>query len=146
MTAVTMTAGKYWVGDLCYVLGDRWDEVCSKTIRGREVLEGKFALDDGLEFVMLKTAHGDGVYVDQDGLGYGVDSGSIGAVSAEDADIVPESFGGSLGHVAEFDGVWEATSEEGVLSFGHVVIDTDCDDDDDDIALFLYGDEDDEDE
>ena len=37
---MTLLAGEYWVGDLCYVLGDRWDEVCNLIINGREIVNG----------------------------------------------------------------------------------------------------------
>ena len=29
-------AGKYYVGDLCYVMHDEWDEVCGLFFKGRD--------------------------------------------------------------------------------------------------------------
>lgn len=75
-----MPAGEYYVGDLCYVLGDRWDQVCDLIISGNECLEGKFVLPDGTEFCIYNTKYGDGCYEDQYGNTYDVDAGSIGCV------------------------------------------------------------------
>lgn len=78
---MTMKAGLYYIGDLCYVFNDNdWDEVCSLTIKGHECLSGEFEFKDGRRFAMYNTKYGDGLYQDQFGNKYGVDSGSIGCV------------------------------------------------------------------
>ena len=71
-----MKAGTYWIGDLCYVMHDEWDEVCNITISGHSVKDGEFKLADGREFATYCTAYGDGMYSDQDGNVYGVDGRS----------------------------------------------------------------------
>lgn len=125
-------AGKYYVGDLCYVLGDKWDEVCEVTItKDHQCLEGGFQLKDGTVFTMFGTAWGDGEYQDQEGNSYGVDSGTIGCVSIEYLDMdkinakYPQGIDG-LGKVHDFPDRFDCyTDGKGKLTFGHVVIDTD---------------------
>ena len=72
-----MPAGRYWVGDLCYVLHDAWDGAwrCG---------DGVHALADGRRIAMFATTHGDGTYYDDDGNCYGVDSGTLGCILADD--------------------------------------------------------------
>lgn len=82
-----MQAGKYYVGDLCYVMTDtEWDEVCSLTIdyKNNKCLDGEFNLKDGRRFATYGTAWGDGSYEDQYGNEYGVDAGLIGCIRVED--------------------------------------------------------------
>ena len=73
----TMPAGRYWVGDLCYVLQDAWGE----TFR---LGDGVHTLADGRLIAMFATTHGDGTYYDDDGNWYGVDSGTLGCILADD--------------------------------------------------------------
>lgn len=72
-----MPAGRYWVGDLCYVLHDAWDDVC-------QLGEGVHTLTDGRCVAMFATLHGDGIYDDDHGNCYGVDSGTLGCILADD--------------------------------------------------------------
>ncbi len=45
---MTMPAGKYYVGDLCYVMHDVWDEVCDLMFpHDNSGVYGKFKLKDG---------------------------------------------------------------------------------------------------
>ena len=44
---MTMPAGKYYVGDLCYVMTDEeWEEFCGITINGNKCIDGEFQLSD----------------------------------------------------------------------------------------------------
>jgi hypothetical protein len=115
-------AGKYYVGDLCYVLNDRWDEFCSLTISGRHVLDGTFALKDGTTFWTHCTMYGDGSYRDQQGRDYGVDAGLIGVISIEDMDREPFCVSG--GQVIEFKHAFEPYYQNGTFYIGNVVIKT----------------------
>ena len=48
---MSMPAGKYYIGDLCYVMNDaEWDEFCSITIDGHNVIDGEFQMKDGRRF------------------------------------------------------------------------------------------------
>jgi hypothetical protein len=129
-----MQEGEYFVGDLCYVLSDeQWDEVCRLTFpfrRGpnkRKSVNGKFVLKGGVEISLHGTAYGDGVYLDQRGREYGVDSGTIGCVSVKHlgrktkAKIKKQPW---LGHIHEMHYSFASKDESGKLRFGPVVIDT----------------------
>ena len=79
-----MKAGKYYIGDLCYVMHPEWDEFCSLTINGHNVLDGEFNLKDGRRFATFTTKWGDGTYKDEQGRSYGVDAGLIGCIAVDD--------------------------------------------------------------
>jgi hypothetical protein len=117
-----MKAGKYYVGDLCYVLGDRWDEVCDLIIVDHKCLDGEFELKDGTKFAIYGTAYGDGVYPDQNGNEYPVDSGSIGCVLVDQ--ITEGQLDITLGNIFDFKESFTTDSEDGVIMIGDVEIDT----------------------
>lgn len=125
--------GRYYVGDLCYLDID-WDEVCRLTIKDNECLDGVFTLSDGRKFAMYRTAYGDGNYLDQNGSEYFVDSGSIGCIKVPDDMTKVDG-----GNIVVFDTPFTTSSENGVISFGHLNIDTDPEIDED-----YWDDEDDE--
>jgi|LakMenE18May11ns_1017448.scaffolds.fasta_scaffold9376347_2 hypothetical protein len=127
-----MPKGKYYIGDLCYVMADdEWLDICDITIQGTRVLEGEFQLKDGRRFAMYSTAYGDGVYYDEYGHSYSVDSGSIGCILLDDIKYV-DNFDQFLdvGAILEFDenfvtvGGRGESDWEGMIQFGHVVIET----------------------
>jgi hypothetical protein len=129
---MTMPAGKYYIGDLCYVMADEeWSEICDITISGHKVIDGEFQLKDGRKFAMYSTAYGDGVYYDHYGHSYSVDAGSIGCILLDDIKYV-DNFDQFLdvGAILEFDtdfvtGGGQGESDwEGTIQFGHVVIET----------------------
>lgn len=125
-----MPAGKYWVGDLCYVMHDEWDEFCDVTIDGNRCLNGVFTLKDGRKFASFGTAYGDGYYKDNVGRGYGVDAGLIGCILLKDIDQVNSDNDISLGHVVDFPLDFEVTEHGGLIMIGDVSIytgDEDCD-------------------
>jgi hypothetical protein len=127
-----MKAGKYYVGDLCYVLEERWSEVCDLIIDGHKCLDGIFTLKDGTEFAIFSTAHGDGVYSDNTGTRiYPVDSGSIGCVlfSEIDGKTVPIAHG--CGNIIDFDDDFDPYESDGIIEFGNISIMTDYGDEDD---------------
>ena len=127
-----MPAGKYYVGDLCYVMSDdEWEEFCSITIDGNNVRDGEFQLGDGRRFATYCTAFGDGVYHDQYGHSYSVDAGLIGCILIDDIHI--EKYEKSLldlGSIMEFDNSFATSGGrgdegwEGLIQIGHVMIET----------------------
>lgn len=125
---ITMPAGRYYVGDLCYILHNEWDEVCSMVL-GNNHVEGAFTLTDGRQFVMFSTAYGDGVYLGTDGFEYAVDSGTIGCIT------VPEDFMNphpNLAQIKVYTEEFNCKLIGGVMTFGTLAIDTDPEDEDDD--------------
>ena len=141
----TMPAGKYYVGDLCYVMHNEWDEVCSLIIDGHNCKEGVFTLANGTRFAIYNTADGDGVYDDNMGNEYGVDAGSIGCILVSDC---TEEIDERLGHIVDFDTDFEVRSYKGDMYFGHIHIDTAYfeDPDEDEDTADEYNDEQEEDD
>jgi hypothetical protein len=130
----TMTH-KYYVGDLCYVMHDVWNEVCDLTPFDNS--ECEFELEDGRKFILFSTAFGDGQYNDKDGRPYSVDSGTIGAIKVDDirdpefARVVENG----LGHVHEFPSEindMDCYCAGGVIGIYDVEIDTAADDEEED--------------
>jgi hypothetical protein len=126
-----MRAGTYYVGDLCYVLHDEWDEACKLMFAGRDdhnCNQGEFNLSDGRRFAIYSTAYGDGTYEDQNGRSYGVDSGSIGCILLSDIDVYhPDNFVGD-GQTITFDQDFYTGYQDGKIMFHNVSIDTDPED------------------
>jgi hypothetical protein len=119
---VYMEPGHYYVGDLCYVLNDRWDEVCKVTIWDHGVLDGGFRLADGTEFVSFSTTYGDGTYEDQELRQYAVDSGGIGCVLMNDIADEPNSIEG--GQMITFEKPFICEKVGDIIYFGKIAIDT----------------------
>ena len=99
---VQLPAGKYYVGDLCYVLHDEWDEVCDLTIKENECINGVFTLKNGTQFALYGTAYGDGGYYDTGGREYGVDSGTLGCVLVSKIDTKNKDNDLSDGNIIRF--------------------------------------------
>lgn len=116
---MTMPAGLWWIGDLCYVMHEEWDEVCTITCNANGVHDGEFSLGDGRRFALYSTAYGDGCY---DGLS--VDSGSLGCILLSDINQSIPSNNTSSGRLVEFDFPFDTSSENGAITFGSEVIDT----------------------
>ena len=137
---MTMPAGRYYVGDLCYVMHPEWKECCDLFFpyvpgqpegRGRD---GEFTLADGRRFANFGTAYGDGTYRSSIGTDHSVDSGSIGCIRVEDIrdmEYTPE-VQAELGAFIDFPEPFEVSSDQGLLIFGHVQIETAGDDWDED--------------
>ena len=126
---MTMPAGRYYIGDLCYVMHPEWDECCELffppgyTSRGAE---GELTLQDGRRFASFGTAFGDGEYYNNMGTSHLVDSGSIGCIRVEDIHDNTYDNVEELGAVVEFAEPFEVEKiSRGLLKFGHVEIETD---------------------
>jgi len=126
-----MQAGKYYIGDLCYVMSDNeWDEFCGITIKGNQCLDGEFEMKDGRKFATYGTAYGDGLYRSNIGTKHAVDAGLIGCIRVED--IRAEKYDNieSLGAVVEFQNPFTTAGGrgdrdwDGEIRFGHVRIET----------------------
>lgn len=75
--AIRLDPGRYWIGDLCYVLSDEdWDRACKDYYPDMAV-----RLICG-EVAYLFTTYGDGNHPSSDGRWLHVDSGTIGIVPA----------------------------------------------------------------
>lgn len=125
-----MPAGKYYVGDLCYVMHEEWDEACELFFRGRNdhgCNEGEFMLKDGRRFVSINTKYGDGGYRDQEGRDYSVDAGLIGCIRVEDIDMDCGDNFTRGGQIIDFPNDFSCSYEDknGTIVIGHIRIETD---------------------
>jgi len=128
-----MPAGKYYVGDLCYVFSDEeWQEICSLIFpnKNSRMVEGCLTLKSGKQFVIYSTKYGDGTYEDQAGNEYSVDSGTIGCtlISNLDPEVVQRITKTELGQIHDFESSFGTTNDKGILIFGNILVDTACDD------------------
>lgn len=118
-----MKAGKYYVGDLCYVMNDVWDEVVDLifTKDGRP-LNGEFNLKDGRRFAIYTTAYGDGTYYDGEGGRYFVDAGVIGCIAMDNIDTSNERNDVDGGNVIVFKEDFNTSSDGENITIGNVTI------------------------
>lgn len=130
-----MPSGNYYVGDLCYVLHEVWDEVCGIMFKDMSNdNNGEFMLKDGRRFAVYGTAYGDGTYKDQYGNRYDVDAGIIGCILVSDIKLISGDWWSNDtdgGNVIEFKSDFVCECNDGVIQFGHIMIDTYADDDED---------------
>lgn len=124
---MTMPAGKYYIGDLCYVMHPEWNEVVSLMFppnhSGRGV-DGEFTLRDGRRFANFGTRWGDGTYTSNIRTRHLVDSGSIGCIRVEDIRDNTYDNIETLGAVVEFAQPFEVSEDSGLICFGNVEIET----------------------
>ena len=122
----TLPAGEYYIGDLCYVLGDNvYDNIFGGTGYESGTYEEK---GTGRVFVVNSTAYGDGMYPGSDGNEFAVDAGIIGICSKS---LMAKDDGG--GHMYTFDSPVRCKFRGGRFFFEsgykHLVVDTTGDDD-----------------
>jgi hypothetical protein len=128
---MTMPAGKYYVGDLCYTMHDEWNEVCGRVFpdNSDQTNYGEFTLADGRRFAIYSTAYGDGTYHSSEGTYHAVDSGSIGCILESDIKDNTYEHIDDLGAVIEFKTEFETSELDGTIHIGHVEIYTGDEDD-----------------
>lgn len=133
-----MKAGRYFLGDPCYVItSEKWREVCDKSSKS-DIFE-----ISNIELFMSGTKYGDGSYEDNFGNEYGVDSGTLGCIPLQLCQrkdlvfsdvydvpqIVKNSNGYTVGYVFNFEYDFECIAYNGKFDFGgKVKIDTAEDD------------------
>lgn len=90
----TLPPGKYYIGDICYPLGEH---IFYHRVFGEEGYgDGHYYCSKtNSNIVVAGTAYGDGEYKGSDGFGYGVDAGIIGIVSADLFDV-STMYGGKM--------------------------------------------------
>lgn len=123
---MTMPAGRYYIGDLCYVMHPEWKEFCDVTIQDEQCLDGEFVLADGRRFASFRTAYGDGTYRSNIGTEHSVDAGLIGCIRVEDIhdNQYSQEVLERLAAFVDFDQPFEVSSDQGLLVFDHVQIET----------------------
>ena len=133
----TLPPGRYYVGDLCYVVpDDQWMDFVDRCFPdGNNMVNGVFETYEGINYANFSTKYGDGVFGDYFGPTYSVDSGSIGCIPlcALPADLdLKEVL--DLGNIVDFDEAFEVGYDDktGTITFGHIDIVTGEDDDEED--------------
>jgi hypothetical protein len=130
MNSVMMPAGRYYIGDLCYVMHGEWDEVCNLLNDEFDNMEKVgFELADGRKFACLATKYGDGSYcvtkMDDYLCMVGVDSGTIGCIKIDEVDILNLDNRPSLGAIVDFPNDFLVMyGNGGRLWFGDILIET----------------------
>ena len=120
-----LRAGKYYVGDLCYVLGDKngfdWGDILLETDYLRSQT-GMFEYK-GIKFFSSGTAYGDGCYPDNEGREYGVDAGLIGCFPIDE---LKDQQGVDDGHTVAFEKDFDCSTcdSSGVIKIGKLEIRT----------------------
>jgi hypothetical protein len=124
-------AGKYYIGDLAYVMHGEWDEVCNLLNDEFDNMEKTgFELADGRKFACLATKYGDGTYpvstlMSEVIASVGVDSGTGGCINIDEVDILNMDNRPSLGVVVDFDSnFFVSYGNGGRLWFGHILVET----------------------
>ncbi len=119
-----LPAGKYFIGDPCYVFNDdTWDTLCEKHLDAMST--GEIFEFNGHQVWSHSTAYGDGVYGDQNGAEYGVDAGLLGIVPIA---LIEDPAGEELGTMIEFQRSVVVSYENGTFYIGHITIKTGNDD------------------
>lgn len=115
-----LPAGTYLIGDPAYIHEDaRWSEICDYLDAHRSFPKEL----DGDEIIMIRTAHGDGLFADQFGTEYPVASGILGATPYWYWFVEPPK-GLGLVFLEEFEEDFECYDDDGVIVIGHLRIDT----------------------
>jgi hypothetical protein len=132
---VGVPAGTYFLGDPCYAVPDPdWIPLLQSCgYFGARQPSSPLGKVNGYQVLAFGTAHGDGLYHDQEGRAYGVDAGMIGLVP--EAAFGPEAQGqvtmALLGQIVTFTHeVIARTDGHGRLEFGPYRINTASDDHD----------------
>lgn len=107
----TLPPGRYFLGDPVYTLGGAWAPEPAPVVTGSV---------DGQPFVGVPTAFGDGVFLDQEGYQYPVDSGFLAAIPARAGQKET-----NLVRLVEFTEPVVVECRGGLVRFGNLEIDTD---------------------
>ena len=112
----TLPPGLYYIGDLMYLsLSEEEFEKSMDEI-------GVFTNEKGQKCAVFRTMAGDGVYLDNDGHSYTVDSGMIGAYPIENLEEA-HSLGKGVEFLEEVSAGYD--EETSIISFGDIHIHTD---------------------
>lgn len=119
---VTLPAGKYFIGDPCYVISDEnWEKLGASGFP-----DGENNVLDASMF-MAGTAYGDGEYTDGKYCRYPVDSGTLGAVPSS---LIGKIEGRKLGFYGDYPNGLEIEYDGHGFTFGEIHIETEDEDDD----------------
>jgi hypothetical protein len=131
----TLPAGKYFIGDPCYVfpndgpMSDKWQELLEA---GDYFETCEISIDDGKIKVWAgMTVFGDGTYLGSNGKSFPVDSGLIGIVPMETVEYLGAGDLSRLGVIVEYNRFFGVAIHAGIFNFPDFYIDTGPVDEDD---------------
>jgi len=125
-----MKTGIYYVGDLCYVMKDEWNQICNWMFEENKNRQGEFELADGRRLAIYRTSCGDGLYHSNIGSKHPVDSGTIGCIDTSYLKLSIKELKelSDEGSIVEFNSNFLTHGcdyrNDGIITFGHVEIDT----------------------
>ena len=122
MNSYTLPAGRYYVGDPCYVFDEKWDYI----LRNTNFFDGYPRGELTEKIWGHSTKYGDGCYHGDNGRNYAVDAGLIGVVHESLMEHSPDDGGEIVTFDKPFDCRWE--EENGTIIIGHIRIETDPED------------------
>lgn len=122
--SVKVPAGKYWLGDPCYVIeSNDWSKVCEAFYADENQGKSVVQVDlNGNTVVLCQTAWGDGEYRSSKGHILPVDSGTIGLVSLAYDPEFKSNF--DLCSEVEFTVDTKVDNFDGIMFFGTIRVDT----------------------
>ncbi len=126
MKKIEFKKGKYYIGDPCYIFStDEWSEVLDNT----DYFDKQLLTINGKTYPVLggSTAYGDGAYLGTDGNTYGVDSGMIAIIplkACTKTEIYNHRQYGLIAQIKNLKEPFTASVDNGVFTFGDLVIDT----------------------
>jgi hypothetical protein len=121
-----LKAGKYFIGDPCYIFEDNWEQVLRDTNYFKNSNKYKIF---GQECYVGDTKHGDGCYTDNKGRQYGVDTGLIGVLPATLLKVdnyvsLQKVIESDMMHIVDFEKDFEVAIHDGVFFFRDIIINT----------------------
>ncbi len=132
---MTMPAGTYYVGDLCYVLQEEGSDIWGQLCKASNFEDGEVQLESGVRAAVYGTKYGDGSFFDKEGHEFAVDSGTLGCVLLEqtESEAVKKCLAANICRVVEFEEAFETSEEGGIVKLGRVWIDTGSEPDDNEL-------------
>lgn len=134
-----LPAGKYFIGDPCYVIRDEdWSDILDETrffglyATEKAMMEDDYSAKDeqngifkykGHKLAASSTAYGDGEYHSNVGTKFSVDAGLLAAVPMALVDMT--AYGDTLeklGAFVEMEEDFDVDYNDGVITFGHIEI------------------------
>lgn len=125
---VTLPAGQYYIGDLCYVINDNdnvWMKFLNESywpLQSDTICGGQIVLNGVFGFA-ASTAFGDGYFSDNEGIRYPVDAGMIGVIPLDDEKMIEYVVTNHMGNIVTFEEPFDCFRDEyGTFFVGDIEI------------------------
>lgn len=119
---VSVPAGRYFLGDPCYTVPST---LWGKLLESCDYFDQPIGKVNGHKVLAFRTAHGDGLYTDQNDHQYPVDAGLIGLVPEALVDTEKLSnYRLNVGKWVDVPHYMVCTGSDGLMEFGNTTINT----------------------